>query len=188
MTLLKSRGLNTSVPTQTFNPDYERVVQNYYMRHLTREDSDTAPPFKASIISQHREEDSHIPSLDSADLVSSSRPIEEEEMDDPDWHYQNSQGVLGPSIPRSRPASLASIREENSQTSSPNSADLVSSSRQIEEEVIRGEEGQCPGMASALQELQLQDLVQFRCLPFPTTSSLAAVHVLCLHWVSSAGE
>ena len=36
-------------------------------------------------------------------------------------------------LPRSKPASLASIREDDSQTSSPK-ADLVSSSRQIEEE------------------------------------------------------
>ena len=37
-------------------------------------------------------------------------------------------------LPRSKPASLASIREEDSQISSPNPADLVSTSRQIEEE------------------------------------------------------
>ena len=134
MTLLKSRGLNTSAPEQTFNPDGGSVVQNYYMRHLTREDSNTAPAFKAGIISQRkgRGQPDTIPQF--GRLVTSSREIEEEAMQEPDWHYQGSHGVLGPSIPRSKPASLASIREENSQTSSPNSADLVSSSRQIEEE------------------------------------------------------
>ena len=45
---------NTCAPKQTFHPDYERIVQNYYMRLLTRENSSTAPAFKAGIISQHK--------------------------------------------------------------------------------------------------------------------------------------
>ncbi|KAK0516895.1 hypothetical protein JMJ35_000050 [Cladonia borealis] len=124
----------------------------------TQEDSNTAPTFKASIISQHKA--SALASTAALMARYTRRSIRTSRFhlgDDPepeDTVYDTTVNPLplSPSkpipghiprhkrtqieLPRPKPASLASIREEYSKIPSRDSADFVSSSRQIEEEAM----------------------------------------------------